>query len=225
MAELWLFRHPVSIWNKEGRLQGQCRDEPGLAPEGMKQAERVAIFLRKLKLCGIWTSPLNRTMQFAQIINSYQPTLTVIHPEADLMEWTNGEADGLTINEVKARFPEGWARWEKRIPNDKLFPKGETMEEVECRGKRAVQKIVRYVTKSKLYPHYDGIAIGISHGALLSFTLASLQGISIRHAFDLIPQDNGCVNKLRINGTRVKVKATNITSHLEDLRYTPDLAI
>jgi len=226
MTELWLLRHTVSIWNKEGIHQGQCPNEPGLSPEGIEQAKKIGEFLRWIKICGIWTSPLPRAMQLAKIISSYQFALPIIYPEMDLMEWTNGEADGMSFEEIKKKFPAGWWRWEKRITHIPIFPGGESIENLAARGRKVIYKIMKTASKSKLCPNYDGIAIAISHGALNGFTLASWLGIPLKNGVELVPQENGCINKLRLSGKRIKViQPINITTHLGDLRNSPDIAV
>lgn len=226
MVELWLLRHTVSIWNKEGIYQGQCFDEPGLAPEGIAQAREIGEFLRGVKICGIWTSPLPRAMQLAKIISDYQHRLPVIHPERDLMEWTNGEADGMSFEEIKKKFPAEWKLWEKRITHIPIFPGGESLENLAERGRNVIYKIMKTYSRSRLYPNFNGVCIGIGHGAINGFTLASLLRIPLKQGVELVPQENGCINKLRLNGNHIKViQPINITSHLNNLRYSPDIAV
>ena len=58
MTKLLLIRHGRSMWNSEGRIQGQV-DIP-LDEVGVQQAERVARRLQSQPIDAIYSSPLLR---------------------------------------------------------------------------------------------------------------------------------------------------------------------
>ena len=84
MIRLALLRHGHTPWNREGRIQG--RTDIALDPEAAKQ-------LGKLKLpdgwtgADIWSSPLKRAVQTAQIVTDRSPKTTTALTEMDWGEW------------------------------------------------------------------------------------------------------------------------------------------
>ncbi|HET6872637.1 MAG TPA: histidine phosphatase family protein [Sporolactobacillaceae bacterium] len=88
MGRLYLTRHGETIWNKEERLQGRANSP--LTERGICQAEELANRLRDQPLDLIISSPSERTLQTAQIINS-QHQLAIVQDEhfmeIDVAEW------------------------------------------------------------------------------------------------------------------------------------------
>lgn len=78
--KIYVIRHGLTELNKKKKVNGEI-DEP-LAPEGIKQAQ-AAISLMPKTIRYIYTSPLQRTKQTAEIINS-----TFNHPIAIQNELT-----------------------------------------------------------------------------------------------------------------------------------------
>ena len=104
---LYLVRHGETVWNVEGRIQGEG-DSP-LTERGLAQARANAGLLSEAKIDRLHASPRGRARRSAEIIAE----ATGCAPEYDdrLVEASYGVADGLTIDEAKQRFP-GW--WERR---------------------------------------------------------------------------------------------------------------
>jgi broad specificity phosphatase PhoE len=69
MNELYLVRHGQSVWNAEGRIQGQA--ESPLTVLGREQASHIGRYLNVILAqteLAIYTSPLQRALSTAQII-------------------------------------------------------------------------------------------------------------------------------------------------------------
>jgi broad specificity phosphatase PhoE len=66
MTRLILISHGQTQWNVEGRWQGQS--DPPLNGEGIAQAHRLATDLKYMGIEVIYTSPLLRAYQTAQIV-------------------------------------------------------------------------------------------------------------------------------------------------------------
>jgi len=200
MLELWVFRHPSSIWNENGIQQGQCRDEPGLSSLGLLQAQRIAEYLRQFNLAGIWSSPLPRAVKLAEIIQEHQTRPTTIFLEDDLMEMSHGVADGLEKTEIKALYPFSWNKWQGNNldPDLPCFIGGETPKQVAERGVKALYRIAQ----AAYQPFYQAEpAVVISHGALLCFSFAKICNESLEKAID--PNKvlkNGSLSILTWNG-------------------------
>ena len=66
MTCLILIRHGETDWNVDGRYQGQA--DPPLNDKGLAQAQLLAQELRGVKIDVLYTSPLSRALQTAQIL-------------------------------------------------------------------------------------------------------------------------------------------------------------
>ena len=98
---LLLIRHGESVANAEGRLQGHL-DIP-LSDRGRRQAERLAERLAPFGVEALYTSPLLRAKGTAEIMS--ERLGLAIEQRAALMERNVGELEGLTREEIIARFP------------------------------------------------------------------------------------------------------------------------
>ncbi|MBI3274353.1 MAG: histidine phosphatase family protein, partial [Candidatus Colwellbacteria bacterium] len=214
--ELWIFRHPVSVWNIQHIHQGQSYDDPGLAPEGLLQAKKIAEYLSGFPLLGIWSSPLPRTMQCAKIIQRNQAESVSIYQDNDLIEVSNGALDGMTFKEIKEKYPEVWERWEKKELDKPLFHGGESAYDVSMRGVRAFARAASHAFFLSCEHKRIGFSVIISHGATIAYSLARIANIPIEQAFERFEQDNGARNALFWNNNVFEIVRTNDTSHLGD---------
>ncbi len=136
-TRLILIRHGETDWNVEGRYQGQA--DPPLNPKGIEQARRLAQILKDKGIDVIYSSPLKRAWQTAQIIA--QVIDAPVYPEPRLMEINQGEWEGLHVTEIQARYPEIFQQWEKD-PWHTHIPGGETLTQVQKRVYAAVDEIL-----------------------------------------------------------------------------------
>lgn len=130
---LYLLRHGQTAWNAEQRLQGGS-DSP-LTARGKKQAQAIAESLKQYPPVFLYSSPLGRARETAEIIakDHDMPMVTDGH----LSELRCGEAEGLTLEEAYARWPELQAARDRdkwRTP----WPGGESYRDVDGRLARFV---------------------------------------------------------------------------------------
>ncbi|MDH3596464.1 MAG: histidine phosphatase family protein [Rhodospirillales bacterium] len=132
---IYLLRHGETIWNVERRLQGR-KDSP-LTLRGISQARAVAGLLRDLindpSTFTVVASPLARTWQTAVIVSqSLGLDCRAIRFEPRLQEHHFGLWEGLTWQEIEARFPD---LWEQRRADKWAFeaPGGESYARVAAR--------------------------------------------------------------------------------------------
>jgi probable phosphoglycerate mutase len=100
MTRILLVRHGESIWNADGRWQGQA--DPALSDLGRRQAAAAAAALGTVD--AIVTSDLQRAADTGAIIARHlgiEPVVT----EPRLRERDAGPLSGLTRPEIHARFP------------------------------------------------------------------------------------------------------------------------
>ncbi len=105
-------RHGETAWNTESRIQGHT-DIP-LNDTGLWQAERVAHALRGESLQAVYSSDLQRARTTAQAIAQAQQLTLSLDP--GLRERHFGHLEGLTHQEITARWPEQARRWRERDP-------------------------------------------------------------------------------------------------------------
>lgn len=67
--EVYLMRHGKTVWNEKGITQGRSNNR--LSKSGIEVAKSVAESLKEKKFEVIFSSPLMRTIQTANIINSF----------------------------------------------------------------------------------------------------------------------------------------------------------
>jgi broad specificity phosphatase PhoE len=138
MAIIVLIRHGETDWNIIGRYQGQA--DPPLNSNGIKQAQQLAIELLQSSIDVIYTSPLLRTKETADIISEKLDVQQIDEPR--LMEINQGDWQTRLRSEIEHLYPELFAAWEN-TPWDVSPPGGEYLHDVQIRVNAAVDDIVR----------------------------------------------------------------------------------
>ena len=92
----YFFRHGQTNENAEGAKEGN-RTDAYLTADGVKQAERLAGFLRDKKIDALYSSPLPRAVRTAEIVGEYHPAAPIVI-EDDFIEvafgfWYNDDMD------------------------------------------------------------------------------------------------------------------------------------
>jgi broad specificity phosphatase PhoE len=107
---MFLLRHGATRLNLEKpyRLQGLHQDTP-LAPEGREQVCGGRDWLRGIPLRAVYTSPLLRARETAEIVASPQGLPITVVPL--LHEGSVGSWENRTWDEIKASEPEAYARF------------------------------------------------------------------------------------------------------------------
>ena len=153
---LLLIRHGQTNWNLKQCFQGQS-DIP-LNETGRKQAQALADRLSAEQLDHVYVSDLQRAVETANIIlrtSGYKPNL---HPDSRLREVNFGAWEGLTYDEIKAKYPEPLAAWENDIFKN-APPNGETLEQLSAR--------VQSVLDELCAKHQDQTVLIVAHGGVL----------------------------------------------------------
>jgi probable phosphoglycerate mutase len=186
-TDLFLIRHGETAWNSQARFQGH-QDSP-LTATGIAQAEAAATYLRTHALNALYASDLPRTLQTAQPIAS--ATGLKIIPEPALRERNLGIFEGLTREEIEARYRDDFARYVAREPEYSV-PNGESLSQLNLRGKRVMERIARLHVGER-------IAV-VSHGALLTTFLRHLHSIEL-HLPSPFVIHNGSISRVRFDHT------------------------
>ena len=102
MTSLYLVRHGETDWNAQRRIQGST-DIP-LNAMGREQAETTGRLLARREWDGIYSSPLSRAMETANIIAA-QVGLDRPGTIDEIVERNYGAAEGLNWEEIESQFP------------------------------------------------------------------------------------------------------------------------
>jgi len=149
---LYLVRHGETDWNRAHRIQGST-DVP-LNDTGRDQARATGRLLARREWHAVYSSPLSRALETAQLIAD-ELELAAPVPVEDLVERQYGEAEGLTGWEVEARFP-----------GDAPVPGRESRESVAARVVPALVEIAER--------HAGQSVVVVSHGGVIRSVLQAL---------------------------------------------------
>jgi broad specificity phosphatase PhoE len=201
-TRVFLIRHAETEVTKDDRFAGSA-DLP-LIPEGRDHACGLATRLKGFHLDAIYSSPLKRAMETAEIVA--EPHSLAVTAVDDLREINHGHWEGLTRAEVEQRFPEEYAAYE-RDPLDFKAEGGEPASAVAGRAVPALREIVS--------AHPDQQIAIVSHKTTNRLLIGFLLGIDLQRYRDKLGQRPACLNVLDLNGSQVMLTLLNDVSHYE----------
>ncbi|MFI2349467.1 histidine phosphatase family protein [Streptomyces sp. NPDC019443] len=174
-----LWRHGQTSWNLERRFQGSTDIE--LTETGVSQARRAARLLASLRPDAIVASDLKRAAATAGELA--EVTGLDISYDAALRETYAGAWQGLTHDEIVARYGEQYAAWKRGEPVRRGG--GELETEV---ADRAAPVVLHHAEK---LPD-DGTLVVVSHGGTIRTTIGRLLGLEAHHWESLGGLSNCC---------------------------------
>jgi broad specificity phosphatase PhoE len=190
-AMIYLVRHGQTEFNLERRHHGHA-DSP-LTELGCEQARRAGEALAALidpRGSVIFSSPLGRALQTANIIADVTAVERPIIVDSDLMEIGMGSAEGMTQAEMEKRWPVPQASTASETMS-LLSPDGEDLEALAERLGRALRRVTNHHAVSRIV---------VSHGVAGRMLRALHLGLDIVEAFRLpAPQDA----LFRLNGREI----------------------
>ena len=196
-----LIRHGETEWNKLGKFQG-CTDI-FLSENGVEQAK-----LLKERLKGdfdfIYASPLSRALETAKILISETSQEVVIAPE--IREINFGEWEGLTIQEIKEKYPEEFKNW--RMDKKESYICGGDFS-IHNAANRAKKCIFDIITK-----HKGKKIVIVAHGGIIKAGLIGIfdWDMTMYHKMAL---GNTCINTIVFdNELQPSLIGLNDTNHL-----------
>lgn len=203
MSETYLIRHGQTAWNAEKRFRG-CHDVP-LNSQGRREALCAAQALADIQFCAVFSSPLSRAIETAEIISGQRNLL--IFPDQSFIDINYGTWTGMADSEVCAQFPETYSQWLAH-PDRVVFPEGESLVHVR---RRAVAGLRRVAQICAGHP----VAI-ITHRVVLKVLLAALKGKPDSSFWD-ITVDTASISTLRTDAAAIRLIHENDVRHLEGL--------
>jgi broad specificity phosphatase PhoE len=203
MARIILARHGQTAWNVGQIFRG--RSEVELDGVGAKQAELLGRYLSSFELDAIYSSPLKRALDTANVVAGYQEVgVQIVHGLTDL---DFGEWQSLPEREVRQRYPALLDEWHNN-PDKVRVPGGERLEDVRIRAVEVVNDAV--------YKH-EGSVLLVSHRVVVKVLICSLLGLDNSHFWSL-SQDVGAITIFDHSAGRFILTKHNDTCHLRELR-------
>jgi broad specificity phosphatase PhoE len=198
---LFVVRHGETDWSRERRFTG-WRDIP-LSEAGRRQCEAVAQALAGTAVTAVWASPLERTRLAAEIIAKPHKLALEIAP--DFREMGFGQWEGLTRQEVAARFPREWALW-STTPAGFAAPGGEALAAVAERVTRGLDALKA--------AHEGGTVILITHAVVARLIVLDALGLEPERLWTVDAAPAG-ISELEYREDWVTVHRMNTLAHLD----------
>jgi broad specificity phosphatase PhoE len=183
MTRLFLLRHGQTDWNREKRYQGQL-DETALNATGLAQVLVMAQSLQDEHFAALFTSPLWRARQTAQVLST---ALQIpVQVDARLTEISHGDWEGRLLEEVRREIAQTEGDPRLLDPQNGRPPGGESLYEVYLRMAAAADAY------TASYP-YSAVLI-VSHGIAIAALICKASGIPLDQVYHLIPDNSDIVS-------------------------------
>ena len=182
MARILLVRHaptPETGNCLTGRTPGVS-----LGGRGRREAEAAAAALAGLEAAAVYTSPIERTLETAQIIarpHGLSPVIDQGLIEIDFGAWTGRPFEDLEATEL-------WKTVQRR-PSRVRFPGGESFVSAQVRAVESIERIAE--------AHSGQTAVAVSHCDVIKLILSHFLGQPL-DLFQRIHIDAASVSDLRV---------------------------
>lgn len=206
MSEILLVRHGETLWNQQGRMQGQ-QDSP-LTELGVRQARMLARRLKAVSFAALYSSDLGRAWRTA--VSIADETGHEVVADSRLRERHFGIFEGLTNGEIKERYPEYHAIFARRDPHFAM-PGGESAVAFQARCLSCLAEIA--------VRHADETAVVVAHGLVLDSVYRAALGMRMEEprGFPLL---NCSINTFRYSDGAWSAVAMCDVTHLESQDVT-----
>jgi len=201
MSTLFLVRHGETDWNLSGQIMGE--QPVPLNQNGEAQVKRLASFLKSRSIHALYSSPVARALQTAEILASVlQVPVTADQglTEINVGEWEGRYWKDLTDEFARQQF---YTRPEEARP-----PGGETLREVQARAIAVVERARALEEADQLLfvSHADVVRTILAH--YLRLDLKTVRQMRIDHA---------SLTALELNGTLADLLFLNYTTNPSSL--------
>ncbi|MGZ3494810.1 MAG: histidine phosphatase family protein [Thermodesulfobacteriota bacterium] len=203
-TRILLIRHGETDWNRLHRFQG--RSDLPLNQKGRDQARALALGLKDQSLTAIYSSPLARAVETADLIKVFHPSVPLFKEEG-LVEMDLGEFEGIEAGHWVVEHSDFLKSW-RETPASIRMPGGENLQEVQARAISTLERI------AKLYPTESTLLLCSHNFVNLTILCHALQIPLDR--FREVRQETAALNVLHMQGEQLVAKVVNDRSHLKD---------
>jgi ribonuclease H / adenosylcobalamin/alpha-ribazole phosphatase len=203
-ADVVLLRHADTRLTPERRFSGVGSADPGLSAAGRDQARHAAdsALLRGRPFTEILTSPMVRCQETAHILAAALGVSVTI--DRDLREMDFGLWEGMTFDEVQARYAEDLSRW-KQSASASPTGSSETFAAIVDRMRTAAK---RFATR------YAGASVvAVTHVTPMKAMVADALGAPPSALFRM-ELSSACFSRITYTGGEACVRLLNDTSHV-----------
>jgi len=185
MLTIYLLRHGQTQWNAEGGKYLGRTDLP-LTEKGVQQAEDAARQLSGIAFAAVYSSPLLRALNTAQIVCGGKNIVT----DERLVETDFGAWEGKTKEEATKDDPAIISSWEDDPSSTKAGGTGETALQLTTR----VSDFFNFLQKQ----HTEGNILVVAHNGVNRFYLAHKLGMPLKNYHQII-QDNSTITQFTLD--------------------------
>ena len=205
-TNIYFVRHGETILTPDRKFSGQGALDPELTSTGLAQAELVAQEIAKLNGEVLIVSPLQRTKQTAEKITKatkLEPIFDDLWLECDFGLW-----DGLSVEEVKEKFPNEYQQWTTSTAI--APPQGESYDALAIRVEAGLEKIA--------YTYPGQTVIVVAHHLVIKIAARLAMGASAESIFhsDVAPCSISQISIWPSDGLRA-VRSLNERGHLRSI--------
>lgn len=195
-----LVRHAETTWNRERRMQGTTDTQ--LSDVGRAQAEALARRLANETFSALYSSDLSRARETARVIARHSRRELRLDPR--LRERAFGVFEGLTADEIRARYPEEYACFASRDP-DYEVPGGESARGFARRCLACLGEIAER--------HEGGEILVVTHGLVLDALYRVAHGLDHGEPRP-VPLINASVNVFAYGASAWRMLSWGDVTHL-----------
>ena len=196
MARWLLVRHGETEWNAQGRLQG--RSATSLSSAGRLQVELLASRLAGTSLKAIYSSDLPGARETGDILAVGRDVR--VQPTPDLRERSYGQWEGLTHQQIQARYPEWQNATERFRP-----PDGESIADVLARVSQLALRL------KEAHPGDETVLLVAHSGSLRAITVTVLGLPAL--AFRRFASGSASLSVISVSSSTAVIELWNDVSH------------
>ncbi len=174
MTTLLLVRHGETVGNSRVRYFGRTDLELSALGRAQMAAAREWIGRRfaGARIAPVMSSPMRRARESAAIIAGNPAPIEI----QQFVEVDFGRFEGLTAEEIAARFPEDFARWNRdRLDPAFTYPSGESRAAFTARVREGIRAMLAAIDESPNQSD-NGFALLVAHRGVIRIVTETLAG-------------------------------------------------
>jgi broad specificity phosphatase PhoE len=196
-AELFIVRHGETEGQSSIRYHG--RTDVALSDLGRVQMRAAAAAMPSRDFTRVFASTMVRAIEGARLIAGADAPIVTLEEFAEV---DFGLFEGLTVEEIRARYPEEFERWNRdRLDIGYAYPGGESRAGFRSRVERGLQRMLEQWD--------DGHALIVAHRGVIRTIIRAL--VSVEPVIEL-----ASIHILE-RAPRWRVRELDIVSHLEGI--------
>ena len=165
--KIYITRHGETKWNKERRMQGS--KDSSLTSKGIEDAKKLKERLAPVPFDKIYSSPLGRAVETAEIIKGHRNL--EIEKVPDFMEMSFGEWEGRTVEDVEEAYGDRYRNfWQAPEIHEPMG--GENFDELLERVDRGLNYIAKNAAE-------DDVCLLVAHAVVIKSIYALVKNLPI----------------------------------------------